>query len=156
MTPASSQSLDVAQRLLTLEASQAPTSAGGGVRAVNAENAARVCEKLRTILTAFAGAAGFRSLLTRALTLARAQEPSLAGVVVLEDGSLTGLEKLRGASRTVEPGYGGEGEGGQVLVAQLLDLLILFIGEPMTHQLVYTAWPEASPATPRSRTKDSP
>ena len=45
--------------------------------------------------------------------------------------------------------------GHQVLVAQLLDLLVIFIGEPLMHQVVRIAWPDVPASAFRSRTKDS-
>jgi hypothetical protein len=156
VAPASRTSLEVARRLLALEAAPRATPAGGQVRAIHAENLSRVCEKLRVTLTAFAGATGFRSLLTRALSLARAQEPSLEEVRVLEDGSLTGLELVRGATKTTDNRHSGEGTAGQVLIAHTLDLLIVFIGEPLTLQLLRSAWPDIPADSLRSRTKDTP
>lgn len=145
MRPASPASLDLARRLLALEAAQGKTPEGvGSLREVHA---VRVCEKLRAVLTAFAGSAGFRSLLTRALALAKAQQASLGPVQILEDGSLRGLERVDGAK--------SKGAGGQVLVAQLLDLLVIFIGEPLTLQLVRSAWPDIPAGTLRSSTEDT-
>jgi hypothetical protein len=45
----------------------------------------RVCERLRKPLARLAGVAGFRSLLSRAVALARAEIPSLVGVQVRAD-----------------------------------------------------------------------
>ena len=115
----------------------------------SAAQTARACEKLAAVLTAFAGASGFRALLTRALTLAKLQAPSLAGVQVLEDGSLTGFDEM-GAETSLE-----EAGGGQVLVAQLLDLLNIFIGKQLTLRLVQDAWPDASSSGLRSKTEDT-
>ncbi len=153
MNSVSPPSLDLARTLLTLEAAGGKKKGGKrsvGTAASHADHAVRVCEKLRTVLTAFAGTAGFRSLLTRSLTLAKAQEPLLAAVQVLEDGSLAGLEKVRGDSSTGAAETAGT--GGQILVAQLLDLLVIFIGEPLTLQLVRSAWPDVPTSALSSRT----
>ena len=120
------------------------------------DDTVRVCEKLQGVLTAFAGAAGFRSLLTRALTLAKAQNPLLAGVSVQEDGSLAGHETLPAPPINARKKKSGNGSGGQFLVAQLLDLLTILIGEPLMLQLVRSAWPGASPGETRTRTEDTP
>ncbi|MGB9265912.1 MAG: hypothetical protein WCB56_10705, partial [Terriglobales bacterium] len=78
----------LAQRLLTYEAVT-------GENSEPAEPAAfRVCAKLRRPLITLAGVAGFRSLLSRALTLARAEAPSLSAVQVAADGSVKGLDEL--------------------------------------------------------------
>ena len=157
MNPASPASLDLARELLALEAARGKNGGGkesAGTAASRAEYAVRVCEKLRDVLTAFAGTAGFRSLLTRAWTLAKAQEPTLAAVEILADGSLWGLEKVSDKSSTGARETAGA--GGQILVAHLLDLLVVFIGEPLTHQLVRSAWPDVSTSALRSKTTDIP
>ena len=123
----------LAQRLLTYEA-----VAGGNSEP--AESAAfRVCAKLRRPLITLAGVAGFRSLLSRALTLASAEAPSLSVVQVAADGSLKGLDEL-------EPQIDQEQarDEGAVLIAQLLGLLVTFIGEGLTLRLVQDVWPEAA------------
>jgi hypothetical protein len=123
----------LAQRLLTYEA----VAVGHSDPAESA--AFRVCAKLRRPLTTLAGVAGFRSLLSRALTLARAEAPSLSAVKVGADGSLKGLDEL-------EPQINKEQarEGGTLLIAQLIGLLLTFIGEGITLQLVQDVWPEAA------------
>lgn len=127
---------DFARRLLALEAARDEPSVVSGRVAV------RVCEKLRLPLARLAGDAGFRSLMSRAVAMAKAEVPSLAAVQVRADGSLEGLDG---------PGQdqnAGAGEVGVVVVAQLLGLLVTFIGESLTLRLVRDAWPDASiPAT---------
>ena len=97
-----------------------------------------VCEKLRPPLRTLAGVEGFRSLLARALTLAKAEVPSLATVQVSSDGSLTGWDSVEAQQHLDEAGAGAE-----LLLAQLLGLLITFIGEPLTLRLLQGIWPEA-------------
>ena len=100
------ESRHLAQRLLTYEAV-------AGEKSEPTESAAfRVCAKLRRPLITLAGVAGFRSLLSRALTLARAEAPSLSALQVAADGSLKGLDEL--ASQTVK---GQAKDGGAVLIA---------------------------------------
>jgi len=127
------ESRHLAQRLLAYE----------GVTGENsepAESAAfRVCAKLRRPLTILAGVAGFRSLLSRALTLARAEDPSLSAVQVAADGSVKGLDEL--ASQTNKE---QARNGGVILIAQLIGLLLTFIGEGLTLRLVQDVWPEAA------------
>jgi hypothetical protein len=119
------ESRHLAQRLLTYEAV-------AGNNSEPAESAAfRVCTKLRRPLITLAGVDGFRSLLSRALTLARAEAPSLSSVHVAADGSLKGLDEL--ASQGV----------GAILIAQLIGLLLTFIGDGLTLRLVQDVWPEA-------------
>ena len=123
----------MAQRLLTYEAV-------AGKNSETTESAAfRVCAKLRRPLITLAGVAGFRSLLSRALTLARAEAPGLSAVQIAADGSLQGLDEM-------EPQIGKDQarEGGAILIAQLIGLLLTFIGEGLTLSMVQTVWPEAA------------
>ena len=127
------ESRHLAQRLLAYEAV-------AGKNSEPTEPAAlRVCAKLRRPLITLAGVAGFRSILCRALTLARAEAPSLSLVQVAADGSLKGLNEL-------EPQIGKEQarDEGAILIAQLLGLLLTFIGEGLTLRLVQDVWPEAA------------
>ena len=122
----------MAQRLLTYEAV-------AGKNSETTESAAfRVFAKLRRPLITLAGVAGFRSLLSRALTLARAEAPSLSAVQIAADGSLQGLDEL-------EPQINKDQarEGGTILITQLIGLLLTFIGEGLTLSMVQAVWPEA-------------
>jgi hypothetical protein len=91
----------------------------------------RVCERLRQPVITLAGVAGFRSLLSRALTLARSEAPSLSAVQVAADGSLKGLDELRPQVDADQAR-----EAGIILITQLLGLLVRVVGEAMTLQLV--------------------
>jgi hypothetical protein len=91
----------------------------------------RVCETLRQPVCAVTGVDGFRALLSRALALARAEAPCLSAVQVAADGSLQGLDEL---GRQMDKDQ--VKEGGVVLIARLLGLLLTFIGEAMTSRLV--------------------
>ena len=124
-------SLQLARRLLTYEA-----AVGQNSKSTESE-AFRVCEKLRRPLCSLAGIAGFRSLLSRALALAKAQAPSLISVQIAADGSLKGLDE-HGQEEDKEMSK----EGGAILITQLLGLLLLFIGEGVTLRLVQDVWPE--------------
>jgi len=89
----------------------------------------RVCEKLRHPLVTLTGTAGYGSLLSRALTLAKRETPRLSEVGVRSDGSLDGL---KGEAAQAHP----------VLVAYLLGLLFTFIGKDLTMRLVRDIWPD--------------
>jgi hypothetical protein len=119
------QTRDLAQRLIAYE------SAAGKISEPTKLAAFRVCETLRQPLAALAGVAGFRSLLSRALTLARAEAPSLSAVQVAADGSLQGLDDL-------EPQIDKDQarEAGVILIAQLIGTLLFFMGEGVTLRLV--------------------
>jgi hypothetical protein len=94
-----------------------------------------VGEKLRPDLAALMGSVGFRALLSRALALANAEVPWLRAVHVKADGSFEGLAELE-AQVDPEEIF----EGGIVLLAQLLGLLVAFIGEDLTLRLVREVW----------------
>jgi hypothetical protein len=121
----SPQTLDLAKRLLAYQ------NAAGKTSEPTEFAAFRVCETLRQPLCALAGVAGCRSLLSRALTLARAEAPSLAAVRIAADGSLQGLDELRPQVDADQAR-----EAGIILVTQLLGLLIRVVGEAVTLQLV--------------------
>jgi hypothetical protein len=123
MLPA--QTRDLAQRLLACENAAGKTSEPTEFAAFS------VCERLRQPLITLAGVAGFRSLLSRALTLARVEAPSLSAVQVAADGSLQGLDALRPQVDADQ-----DGEAGIILITQLLGLLVRVVGEAMTLQLV--------------------
>ena len=112
---------ELAQRLLAYEEVEAD-SALADTHAV-----CLVCDKLRRPLTTLAGVAGFRSLLARALTLAKRESPVLGAWEVQADGSLQGLN-------------GEAGESGDVLIAHLIGLMITFIGESLTLRLLHDVW----------------
>ena len=95
-----------------------------------------VVDKLRPHLANLMGGAGFRALLARAFALANAELPWLRAVDVNTDGSLTGLDELE-----AEIGPDDFFEGRVVVLAQLLGLLVAFIGENLTLQLVGEVWP---------------
>jgi len=99
----------------------------------------QVCDKLRPQLAALMGDGGFRALLSRSLALASAEAPSLRAVRVKADGS------LEGPAGVATPGARGEfAEAQVVLVAQLLGLLVGFIGESLTTRLVLEGRPKLS------------
>jgi hypothetical protein len=105
-----------------------------------------VYEKLRQSLSAFAGVAAFESLAFRALTQAKSEAPSLWAVKVTEDGSLQGLGEFE-PQIDVDKDLVGKfpaGEGGIILIARLLGLLLIFLGEALTLSLLRVTWPGAT------------
>ena len=119
---------DLAQRLLAYEAAR-DTFTEAKMPAL-----ALVADKLRLPLVTFAGIAGFHSLLARALTLATAQAPGLRTVQIEPDGSLGGFRDFDNRDPVAEAGV--------MLIAQLLGLLVTFIGESLMLSLVHDAWPD--------------
>ena len=95
-----------------------------------------VFQKLRSPLAMLMGGGGFRALLSRALALARAEIPWLRAVHVNADGALAWEEELHPPLDPAEIL-----EGRVVLLAQLLGLLVAFIGPGLTSRLIGEIWP---------------
>jgi hypothetical protein len=102
-----------------------------------------VYEKLRRSLSAFAGVAAFESLAFRALMQAKSEAPDLWPVQVAADGSLQGLGEFE-PQIDMDKDLAGQfpaDDGGIVLIARLLGLLLIFLGEALTFSLLRNAWP---------------
>ena len=138
MKPHESMMRDQAERLIAEELRH-DAGAGGRARA-----AFRVCEKLRRPLATYAGAAGFRALLSRALSLARSEQPWLRRIQIMGDGSI-GHPANAEAELTTDQAA----EGGMVLVTELLALMGTLIGEALTFRLVQEVWPKAAIREPK-------
>ena len=135
---ASAETYDLAQRLIAFEAAHHDASDVNG--GITCDSAVQVVEILRMRLVKLVGVEGFRVLLARALTLAKAENPALQEVKVGANGSLEGFDSWERSTDTA-----GEtaGQSGMILVAHLLALLETFIGESLTLRLVRNAWPDA-------------
>ena len=135
---------DLAHRLLECEA--------GANKSSEPRKSAtlRVYEKLRDGLSEFAGAAGFESIASRALALARTEAPSLNAVRVSPNGKLQGLGQGSGEFEhqvDIDKDRAGEsqaGEGEIILIARILGLLLLFLGEAIVLGLLRVTWPGAA------------
>ena len=126
---------DLARRILAVEAAR-DNAVGTPV-----DEAVLACGKLQVPLSRFTGPAGFSSLLSRALVLAKAEVPSLSVVQVRPDGSLAGFDEIKHGQHVGDL----ELEKGRVvLVGHLLGLLATFIGESLTRRFAREAWPDAS------------
>jgi hypothetical protein len=124
---------DFAERLIAEEARENKSS--GSKTPV----AFLVCDKLRPHLATFMGKTGFRALLSRALSLAGAENPWLRALYVNVDGTLEGWTELE-----AQVGQKKITEGGVVLLAQLFGLLAAFIGDNLTLGIVSGMWPKLS------------
>ena len=123
--------MDLARRLLTFEASEELPD--------RFALSFSVCQKLREPLVKLAGAEGFRALLSRALSLAKIQNPILGSLRVSTAGVLEVADPapLQGAPQ--------EWHDAEVnLVGQLLGLLATFIGLALTLHLVEGVWPQVT------------
>ena len=128
---------DLAHRLLTYEAGAGKTSKPTQSPTLLAY------EKLRQSLSAVAGVTSFYSLACRALVLAKSEASSLGAAQIAADGSLrdfVGFEPQTDMDRDRTSEYRA-GEQGVILIARLLGLLFLFLGEALTLSLLRNAWP---------------
>jgi hypothetical protein len=123
-TPANEMS-GIARRLIAGEFRAGPSDDSKGRAAF------RVCEKLRRSLSIFVGIAGFRSLLARALVLAKAQNAWLDDLQIDADGTIGFLPGREAQLDTRECA-----EAGALLIATFLNLLVIFIGKTLTLHLV--------------------
>ena len=130
MSRASSQIRAVARRLIAHE------TAGHKSSAAKTAAIFPVAEKLRPHLVMLMGNGGFRALLSRALALANAEVLWLRAVHVKADGSMEGSEELQ---TQIDPD--DFMEGGVALLAELLGLLVAFIGVSLTVRLLRDVWP---------------
>jgi hypothetical protein len=129
MNRATPQMRSLAKRLMELESRGDADSA----------RAFPVIETLAPHLATLVGRGGVRAVLARALTLASAEVPSLQAAKVGADGELEDPDSLRG-------GLGDDEffEGRVVLLAQLLGLLVAFIGPGLASTLLREIWPQIS------------
>lgn len=130
MNRATPQMRRIAKHLMDHEA-EGNRSAKAG-----AATAFPVIDRLAPHLATLVGNGGVRALLARALVLAATEVAWLGAVQVDADGDLEGLEAL-GAD--VDPPIYLEGH--VVLIAQLLGLLVAFIGPGLTSRLIGEIWP---------------
>jgi hypothetical protein len=130
---ATSPTRNLAKRLIALEKKGHPSSEARPLAGFY------VCEKLRPTLAILLGNAGYHALLSRALALAAAEVAWLGAVHVHTDGSLQGLAEL---DTQLDPAEIAEGR--IVLLAQLLGLLVAFIGDDLTMRLTREVWPKLS------------
>jgi hypothetical protein len=129
MSRATPRMRDLSERLIALETT--------GDRSCT--STIRVCEKLRPHLATLMGSAGFQALFSRAVAVAKPEVGWLRWVQVKADGSLEGVDELEAQVSPEEMT-----EGCVVLLAQLLGLLVAFIGEDLTFRVVRELWPKLS------------
>ena len=98
-----------------------------------------IIENLRPCLAQIIGNLGFAAVLSRALSIAKTDVAWLCAVHVKPDGSLEGPDEL-----AAKVGPEEIAEGGVVLVAQFISLLVELIGERIVLQLVHQAMPQVS------------
>ena len=99
-----------------------------------------VCEKLQPQWVNLMGDVGFRTLLSRALTMAHQRVAWLRAVHVKVDGTMAWAGDLETKVDAEEMA-----EGSAVLIAELLGLLEGFIGETLALRLMQDVWPKLPP-----------
>ena len=110
--------------------------------------AVRVCEKLRAPLCALAGVAWYRSLIGRALTLARLQTTCLGDLQIAEDGSLQSFGK---SSLQSDRHYASEAD--VLLTSHSIGLILSLLGTAVTLQLVEGVFPNLTITTESGATR---
>jgi hypothetical protein len=141
MNPATPTIQNLARRLIALEALCVAAPTAGDCRAE------QVCEKLRLSLVKFAGNAGYRTLISRALAMAKVEAPSLEAVQIRPDGSLEGFDRIEIIQ---------DRQSAEIVLGHLLSLLVTFIGERQTLGLVRAAWPDDLLEKTPSKTEEQP
>ena len=132
---------DLAQRLLTYEANLGDASEQVGSVTL------RAYEKLRRCLGELAGPAGFLSLASRALAAARSETPYLSGVQLIANGDLTGMIAIESS---INFDKDGDYEAGASFISHLLGLLLIFLGQALTINLLRDVWQDADLGRHRS------
>lgn len=112
--------------------------------------AVRVYAQLGVAFSRLAGVAGFRSVLTRALTLAQRDVPWLAAVSVTAEGALAGFAE---GAQAQDPAAAAV--GGAAILTQFLGLLHTFVGDALTRRLLADGWPDA-PFNPPPGRQENP
>jgi len=133
----------LARRVLLHDAGEHPEPAAL-VEAVE-----RADTRLRARLVNLVGLSGYTTLVARAVRLAQTEVPALERVTVDAGapGGARGEGSLRGVRDVVESarvgGDLGAAEAGLIaILAHIIGLLILFIGEDLALRLGREAWPE--------------
>jgi len=127
MNPAPPQVRFLAERLIAREADDSNLFGP----------AVQVFDKFRQPLATLMGECGFQALVSRSLVLATRDIPWLRTVELTSTGDLKELKKLE-----VQLSPEEITEDRVVIVTQLLELLVKFIGEYHTVRLVRETWPD--------------
>ncbi|PZR99203.1 MAG: hypothetical protein DLM70_15780 [Chloroflexi bacterium] len=137
---------DLARVLLTMEMGDQTSLAALPAAAE------RAFQKLCRLLAELVTRTGCQALVARALHLTRFEFPFLAGVraTTNRDVPLEGLQESLG---DVEPAHAHEGL--VLLLANLIALLVTFIGEGVTLRLLADVWPDMPREQPGSERREA-
>jgi hypothetical protein len=139
---ATPQLQNLALQLLVHEAKNSPSPAK------LAEALEVCCQRLHKRLDSLIGAGGFRALLDRALFLAKKEHPWLKAVGIGEYPGCE-LKVLHEAMNGRKPAE--VREAFTIILANVIWLLVTFIGEDIAFGLVEEAWPGTKIAPPPAR-----
>jgi hypothetical protein len=123
--------------------SRSPAALAGGMEAS--------CRRLHARLDPLIGVGGFRALLARALHLATKEFPWLDAVRV-EEHPACGLKGLREAVKGLDAS--SVNEAFALVLANIIWLLVTFIGEDIALGLVREVWPEMETGAPVSASNE--
>ena len=139
MRQATPQLKSLARRLLVHEAKNSPSPAK------LAEALEVCCQRLHNRLDPLVGAGGFRALLDRALFLAKKEHAWLNGVEIqIYPGcELKALNEAMAGRQPAEIR-----ETLSIILANVIWLLVTFIGEDIVYALIEEAWPGTKIAPP--------
>lgn len=136
MTAPSTRPDDVARALVMHE------TGGSNDPDVVADAVEGICRYVASELEGMLGSGGVRSLMTRALHLARREHPSLESVT-MSPGPVIGFTGLTEAMASRNPTAVAAGTS---VLAQLLGLLVALLGEDLGLQPVRKFWPHVAPS----------
>ena len=130
---ATPQVKSLAQRLLVYEAKNSPSPAK------LAEALESCCQRLHKRLDPLVGVGGFRALLDRALYLAKIERPWLKEVEIHDypGCELKALNEAMTGRQSTEIS-----ETLTIILANVIWLLVTFIGEDIVYGLIEEAWPD--------------
>jgi HPt (histidine-containing phosphotransfer) domain-containing protein len=145
MRQATPQLKSLAHKLLVQEAKNSP-NAGNWAKALEA-----CCQRLHKQLDSLVGTGGFRALFERALYLAKKEHSWLKG---MEIQSYPGCELNAPTEATAEIQPKEIRESFTLILANVIWLLVNFIGEDIVFGLMEEAWPDMKIGTPASGSKE--
>jgi hypothetical protein len=144
MSNPSAAQLAWARRLLAAEGNS------GADTEVCVAAAVRVYDKVAGQLTPLLGLTGVESLFRRCAKLASAEYPALGEVAAI-DGPTELATRFRACAASLDPTVASEAAA--VLFGTFLDLIVTFIGDRLTDQVLRGAWPSMEATAPRETQK---
>jgi hypothetical protein len=119
-------------------------AAGSSDPAAMATAAETACRRLRNHLVDLLGSGGVSALIRRALHLAQREQPVLAGVTVSGEPPAC----LGGLAESLAPSSDEEAAvAATAVVAHMLDLLVMLLGEELGMKPIRKLWPQATSVT---------